>query len=125
MQPATAPRPVTGAVTMAYVSAGVVGVLWLTTLADVLTGDAGIQGRVFLLTLPGLVGLVHGAGVLRRRARGTVLVVSAVATALVLAATTVVGVVAYSESAFVAFAAGPLLLTPLPLAAAALTGARR
>lgn len=55
---------------------------------------------------------------LRRRRSPVVLVLSAVFTAVALSATGFAGLVAYADSAFVAFAAAPLLLVPLPVAAA-------
>lgn len=111
--------------TTAYVSVALVGAFCLVSLARIVTGDAGIQSWLFLLTLPGVVGLVQGARVLRRRPQGTLLVVSGLATAAALVATAGAGFVAYGDSVFVAFAGGPLLLVPLPVVAAALAGSDR
>jgi hypothetical protein len=121
VHPTSAPSAVDAA-TLAYVSAGVIGAAWLVALTQVTTGNAGVQSWLFLLVLPALVGLVHGAGLLRRQERRTPLVVSAVAAGAVLVATCLAGFVAYSDSAFVAFAAAPLLLVPLLAVTAALAG---
>lgn len=117
---AVAPALSPTAVTMAYVSAGTVGAGALFALTQVVGGDAGVQSWLFLLTVPGVVGLVAGAAWLRRR----LLVLSGAATAAVLLATVAVGLVAYQHSVFVAFAAGPLVLVPLPVVTAFLAASR-
>jgi hypothetical protein len=92
----------------------------LIALAQVVAGSAGVQSRLFLLTLPGVLGLVGGAARLSRR----LLVLSGAFTVLALVTTAVVGLVAYRDSAFVAFAAVPLVLVPLPVVAASLAASR-
>lgn len=73
MSTATRPSFVTGAVTMAYISVGIVAASW---------------------------------------------------TAVALGATSLAGLAVYRDSVFVAFAAVPLLLVPLPAVAAVLAGTR-
>jgi hypothetical protein len=107
---------------MAYVSVGVVGASALIAVAEVASGNAGIQSWLYLTTLPGLVGLAYGAERLRRRCGRTTLVIAASWTVAALGITSLVGLPVYSDSAFVPFAAAPLLLVPLPAIAAALAG---
>lgn len=109
---------------MAHVSAGVVGAGALIALAEVASGSAGIQSWLYLTCLPGVVGMVAGAERLRRRRGRTALVVAASWTGAALGITALVGLNVYSDSAFVAFAALPLLLVPLPAVAAALAATR-
>jgi quinol-cytochrome oxidoreductase complex cytochrome b subunit len=92
----------------------------LVALAQVVSGNAGVQSPLFLLTLPGVLGLVVGA----HRSSRRLLVLSGVGTVLALVTTALVGLVAYRDSAFVAFAAVPLVLVPLPVVAAGLAVAR-
>jgi sirohydrochlorin ferrochelatase len=124
MHPMTWPSSVDNAVTMAYVSVGLIGAAALAAVASLASGDAGIQSGLFLLTVPCLVGLMYGARRLRRHGGRRTLVLSASLAAGVLVLTSIVGLVAYNDSAFVAFAAGPLVLVPLPVIAAALASSR-